>query len=97
MLKNVFKVKKIGEPTYLPAPEQGEPDGLYRCPITLQSTEDEEEEQDEINALVWDDMAFLTVKTGDKVLATLLFRLFSKVDGSCYQTADVVEIKKLKD
>lgn len=90
-----FKVKNIGEPTYLPAPEQGEPDGLFRCPITLQSTEFEKEEQDEILALLWDDLSLLDIKTGDQVLAKLQFRLISRADGSCYQIADVVEISKL--
>ena len=96
MIKLNLKVKKYGELTYLPAPEINEPDGISRRLVSFVS-KDELEEQDEIIAILWDDDTILNLKEGDEVLVTLQFKIGQRIDGSSYQYADVVEIKKVRD
>ena len=96
MYEKIFQVHKIGEPTYLPAPEQGEPDGLLRREITLVSCEYEESERDKIVATLWDDDAFLELETGDEVMVTLQFVVAHTIDGEHLLRANIVDIKHLK-
>ena len=97
MQKIILMVSKTEEPAYLPAPEQGEPDGLWRRNVSFESTEDAPEERDEIVATLWDDQALFDLDIGDEVLVRLQFRPYYRNDGSLYQGVDVCEIKKLSD
>ena len=97
MLHSIYKIKELGERAYLPAPEQGEPDGLWRRQIVLTSDDHEESELDEIIATLWDYPAFLDLHVGDKVLATLRFFLCSMYNGGREQAAEVVEIQRLTE
>lgn len=93
-----LQVKKLGEPTYLPAPEQGELDGLWRRVVTFQSLDIDDAEKDEIVGTLWDYQAVeYNLQVGDKVIATLQFRIFCNCDGSAYQHVDVVDIEKVSD
>lgn len=97
MRKYNLQVIKLGEPTYLPAPEQGEPDGLWRRVVTFKSLHIDDAEKDEIVATLWDFMAGYDLEVGDKVIATLQFRIFPNSDGSAYQHVDVSGIEKVSE
>lgn len=96
MFRRLFIIQKLEETTYLPAPEINEPEGISRRVVTFRSNEPEEE-RDEIIAVLWDGDTILSLNEGDEVLATLQFKIGQKIDGSSYQYADVVEIKKVRD
>ena len=98
MRKYNLQVIKLGEPTYLPAPEQGEPDGLWRRVVKFQSLDIDDAEKDEIVATLWDNQAVeYNLQVGDKVIATLQFRIFHNSDGSAYQHVDVEDIAKVSE
>jgi hypothetical protein len=97
MIELHLKVINLGEATYLPAPEQGEPEGLFRRVVTFRTMEYDETERDEIIATLWDDMAFLDLNIGDELLATIQFKRSFEYDGSSHQIADVIDIKKLTE
>ena len=97
MFRRLFIIQKLEETTYLQAPEINEPEGISRRVVTVRSNEPDEEERDEIIAVLWDGDTILSLNEGDEVLATLQFKIGQKIDGSSYQYADVVEIKKVRD
>ena len=97
MKRIALKVTKIGDLTYLPAPEINEPEGIFRRRVTFVSDDYPIEEQDEIIATLWDDNALLDLKIGDKVLAFLQFRVGQTTNGFSYQTVDLELIKKISD
>ena len=97
MREYLLQVKKLGEPTYLPAPEQGEPHGLWRRVVKFQSLDIDDAEKDEIVGTLWDYQAVeYNLQVGDKVIATLQFRIFHNSDGSAYQHVDVVAVRVRK-
>lgn len=98
MRELLLKVINVGEPTYLPAPEQGEPDGLCRKVVKFVNLESDVAEQDGILATLWDYQAVeYNLEVGDEVLATLQFRICYNTDGSPYQRVDVVDIAKVSE
>ncbi len=97
MTNKILKISKIGDLTYLPAPEINEPEGIFRRRVTFESDDFPIEERDEIIATLWDDNALLELEIGEKVLATLQFKVGQTTNGFKYQTVDLELIEKIMD
>ena len=97
MIEKLYKVINKEKTTYLPASVINGPDGMLRKNLKLLSQELDECDRDEIIATMWDYLTELDLEVGDKVLATLQFRVCHLPDGTSHQHVDVVDIRKVTE